>query len=711
MAPKQRTPPEDTQTTDQSVDKVTQEALSQIPKKISLHSQLPNFKDVSKQQQTVLFISKLRQCNKLVRVDDAELRKLKHLVLYQLLDFVNAQNNNFPLESIPDFFNTVSINIFRQAPKPQAEDEDVYDPEEDEPTVDQHWYHLQFVYEMLLRFVYSSQNQQPEYQKLVKKHIDGDFVIRLMQLFNQSDPRERDYIKTILHRVYANFMGLRAYIRSALKSELQQFICGAQQHSGICDILEILGSIINGYATPLKQEHTLFLTQCLIPLHKVQFIKQILPQLSYCVSKYIEKDSSISAYIIHQILGYFPRLNSLKEVSFLTEIEELLELIPSKQLYIDAEPRTVPLQTAGNELWLFAQLFEIVAQSICSMHFQVAEKAINILSNSKFIQHIQFANQEFNSKFNFLSTSIKPALSKIGENTSHQVSPQDLKYSPIFTLAKALRANCTSHWNSNIRALSEQALKQVLALQEQEFQNLDQKIVQEIVLREVQRQTRDSTWNQIAQMAHGRVKGFSDYFEVVEEIEQKGRFLTALQLKQGFVPGYESEQIGEIAIQAAEVPEDPLFCRIEELCIGHVQLTPELLTGVIDGFFLSYQGVGKALNRAQYKIDENETPADYLLKKGFNLNNQEMQADVCKRIYELLLEKQIVKCNRVTIAEGVKTIQQRLPGKRLANRRASAGIPVALGIRRKSVTPMSMAQAQAAAELKGFEKHNINEKK
>ena len=73
-----------------------------------------------------------------------------------------------------------------------------------------------------------------------------------MQLFNQSDPRERDYIKTILHRVYANFMGLRAYIRSALKSELQQFICGSQQHSGICDILEILGSIINGYATPLK---------------------------------------------------------------------------------------------------------------------------------------------------------------------------------------------------------------------------------------------------------------------------------------------------------------------------------------------------------------------------------------------------------------------------------------------------------------------------
>ena len=114
----------------------------------------------------------------------------------------------------------MSINIFRQAPKPQAEDEDVYDPEEDEPQVDANWYHLQFVFEMLLRFVYSAQSQQVDYQKQVKKFIDCDFVIKLMQLFNQSDPRERDYVKTILHRVYANIMSLRAFIRLALKSEL-----------------------------------------------------------------------------------------------------------------------------------------------------------------------------------------------------------------------------------------------------------------------------------------------------------------------------------------------------------------------------------------------------------------------------------------------------------------------------------------------------------
>lgn len=106
-----------TQKSAEGTNSLTSDALAQIPKKISLHSQLPSFRDVPQNQKTILFISKLRQCNKLVRVDDQELRKLKHLVLYQLLEYVNAQNNVFPCDAIPDFFNTVSINIFRQAPK------------------------------------------------------------------------------------------------------------------------------------------------------------------------------------------------------------------------------------------------------------------------------------------------------------------------------------------------------------------------------------------------------------------------------------------------------------------------------------------------------------------------------------------------------------------------------------------------------------------
>jgi hypothetical protein len=32
--------------------------------------------------------------------------------------------------------------------------------------------------------------------------VDQHFVLKLLELFDSEDPRERDYLKTILHRIY-----------------------------------------------------------------------------------------------------------------------------------------------------------------------------------------------------------------------------------------------------------------------------------------------------------------------------------------------------------------------------------------------------------------------------------------------------------------------------------------------------------------------------
>ena len=49
-------------------------------------------------------------------------------------------------------------------------------------------------------------------------------------------------------------------------------------------------------------------------------------------------------------------------------------------------------------------------------------------------------------------------------------------------------------------------------------------------------------------------------------------------------------------------------------------MSPEDLTGAIDGFFLSYQGVGKDLAATAVEIGENATPADSMLARGYDLN-------------------------------------------------------------------------------------------
>ena len=53
---------------------------------------------------------------------------------------------------------------------------------------------------------------------MAKRFIDQSFVLNVLELFDSEDPRERDMLKTILHRIYGKFLGLRAYIRKQINN-------------------------------------------------------------------------------------------------------------------------------------------------------------------------------------------------------------------------------------------------------------------------------------------------------------------------------------------------------------------------------------------------------------------------------------------------------------------------------------------------------------
>ena len=75
------------------------------------------------------------------------------------------------------------------------------------------------------------------------------------RFFDSEDPRERDLLKTTLHRIYGKFLNLRAYIRKQINNIFYRFVYETERHNGVAELLEILGSIINGFALPLKEEH------------------------------------------------------------------------------------------------------------------------------------------------------------------------------------------------------------------------------------------------------------------------------------------------------------------------------------------------------------------------------------------------------------------------------------------------------------------------
>ncbi|VDO14851.1 unnamed protein product, partial [Rodentolepis nana] len=243
---------------------------------------------------------------------------------------------------------------------------------------------LQLVYEFLLRFV-----ESPEFQpNVAKRYIDQKFVLQLLELFDSEDPRERDLVKTIMHRIYGKFLSLRSYIRRQFSNVFYKrlpphsvcvpfslitssffcrFIYETERHNGTSEMLEILGSIINGFAVPLKQEHKTYLMRVLIPLHKVKSLSVYHAQLAYCVVQYLDKDPSLTEQIVLGLLKYWPKMHSPKEVMYLNELEEILDVMDSTEFKKIIKP-------------LFTQL----AKCVSSPHFQasfVAERALYFWSN------------------------------------------------------------------------------------------------------------------------------------------------------------------------------------------------------------------------------------------------------------------------------------------------------------------------------------------
>ena len=90
-----------------------------------------------------------------------------------------------------------------------------------------------------------------------------------MELFDSEESDERDYLKNILHKLYAKLVPRRKMIRKAINECFFALIHDTYKFNGAAELLDILASIISGFAVPLREEHVVFFTNIIIPLHKV----------------------------------------------------------------------------------------------------------------------------------------------------------------------------------------------------------------------------------------------------------------------------------------------------------------------------------------------------------------------------------------------------------------------------------------------------------
>eukprot|EP00038_Savillea_parva_P006662 m.165096 g.165096 ORF g.165096 m.165096 type:complete len:577 (-) comp12512_c0_seq1:259-1989(-) len=410
---------------------------------------LPALRDTPPKDKPELFIKKLRQCNALFdfteAVSELKSKEIKRAALNELIDYV-AHNRRVITEAVyPEVVNMFAINLFRTLPPPENPNAAEFDPEEDEPTLEAAWPHLQLVYEFFLRFL-----ESPDFQPtLAKRYIDHSFVVQMLQLFDSEDPRERDFLKSTLHRMYGKFLAMRSFVRRCINNIFYNFVYGNMRHNGIAELLEILGSIINGFTMPLKQEHVRFLLRVLVPLHKPPSLSVYHPQLAYCVVQFLEKEPPLTEQVVKGLFKLWPKTNSAKEVLLLNELEEILDVIEPEEFVKVMDP-----------------LFNRLAACVGSPHFQVAERAL------------YFWNNEY-------------LMSLVHENSKHVIP---LMFPTLYRTSR-------THWNRAIHTLIFTALRVFAQMNQPLFDECSAKFKKHEEDLEKKAALRDETWAKLEEQA------------------------------------------------------------------------------------------------------------------------------------------------------------------------------------------------------------------
>lgn len=334
-------------------------------------------KDASPADRPNLFMHKLRLCSKGYDFSDPEAdvaaKERKRTTLLEICEFINAPAKICCLATenvLSALFNMVTANLLTLNEPTTNGVEMQQGSEEEEPALfcEAAYNHMELVMEILLRLVTKGDTDA----KMMKRFLNTKFVSTVLSCFTSRDPRLREYLKTILHRVYGRFMAYRLYIRNSITHIFAHFTYEDPRHAGVGELLEILGSIINGFALPLKDEHRLFLEKSLLPLHKPSNVAAYHPQLCYCIVQFVEKDEQLAVKVIQHLLKWWPHTNSAKQVLFLGEIEEIVEI------------------TGENEFKkIMVPLFRTVAKCLESKHFQVAERALCLWQSSQIVEHIK----------------------------------------------------------------------------------------------------------------------------------------------------------------------------------------------------------------------------------------------------------------------------------------------------------------------------------
>ncbi|KAK2957434.1 putative Serine/threonine-protein phosphatase 2A 56 kDa regulatory subunit gamma [Blattamonas nauphoetae] len=372
-------------------------------------------------------------------------RERKGTLLDSILEYLTTQQSlpeDRPTPLFPQSLwhlvrKFVETNIIRELPPTNPIVAASLEYDEDDPVLERAWPHLQQCYEIFLLFILSP-DVDPKISRTTT--VDVNLVTSLFTLFASDDPRERDYIKSTIHRIYARYASHRPLLRRLMSQSAESVVTTNDRLNGLPEVLKIMLSIIAGLTVPIKQEYQSLFHHTLLQLHTPTTLPLFHKQLSQAVCLYLTKDPTLFIPLVSFLLRTWPKVHSAKETLLLDEISDAIGSVGAAELIaMDAVQQTsqsapssqssTPKPTgSGPRLKvrhpLLTKLFEQISLSATSLQFQVAEKALTLFTLQPVID---------------LMTGLKM-----------EVFPM------LFT---ALHSSARTHWNGSVRDLSFSVLK------------------------------------------------------------------------------------------------------------------------------------------------------------------------------------------------------------------------------------------------------------
>lgn len=401
-------------------------------------TKLPAFVQSPEESKGIL-ISKLKQCT--LRVADyitddmtqAQIDNMRNIKLQTLFDihmFIKNNSQMFDKDVTHEIIKLFKGNCFRMSTRYRSDFDIIFDDDSSGKNENPDWILLEPIYDLFLRMIISQQFDSKMQMETLALHT----IVQTVELIRSPDQRERNFVKNIIHRLYAKFVPLRAFLRSEISSELSRHICDKAENDyapyGIAELLEICGSIIGGFTVPINPEHISFLKRVLLPLHSLpnSSLQNFVPQLCICLKNFIIKTRSLAEPIIAGIIERYPRTSSKKEIIILCELDDILSIIK-------------PSDIGG----VWNDVVRIFCSAAASQNFLVAERGLFEIDSDITVHAIEEEREAYNSK--------------------QKITQMILKYLTIATGTCVLSDNSgtitCSAWNDSIVALATDVTKRV----------------------------------------------------------------------------------------------------------------------------------------------------------------------------------------------------------------------------------------------------------